>query len=234
MANRKKNIVTDAKSSPIARGKRLKSLRMMADLSRKCVEEKYRISAGTLQSWEDGRYGGLTEKGAKRFLHVLQQEGIQCTSDWLLHGIGIGPQATDSLYLDRQQPVLEVEQMRANSADLAGEDQAIVTELLAFRRSNSNAIDIIVRDDGMGPSYQVGDYVGGKRRYNHDISNLVGRNCIIETTLGEIYLRHLRRGTGEHRYTLMCINPYTTVHEPTLYDVQLLSAAPVIWHRCKD
>ena len=231
-AKYKKGDVQAPKSSATARGKRLKSLRMMADLSRKAVEKKYQISAGTLQCWEDGRYGGLTEKGAKRFISALIQEGVECTSEWLLHGIGVGPQATDKLYLGS---ILNLE-MESQSPDEQQpiEDIAIVQELLTFRRFNSNAIDIIVKDDGMEPRFLRGDYVGGRRRYGESIIELIGRYCVVETNKGEVLLRCLRQGSEKGLYTLMCTNPHTNIPEPIVYDVQLVSAAPVIWHRSKD
>lgn len=78
-------------SSPAARGKRLKSLRLMADLSRHDIQDKYDISEYTLRSWEEGRHTGLTEQGAKRMLMVLKKEGIQVDIGWLLEGVGNYP-----------------------------------------------------------------------------------------------------------------------------------------------
>ena len=70
------------------RGRRLKLLRSMTGLPRKALEQKYHISASTIQSWEDAKAGGLTEKGAKRVIQVFHKEGIQCSLNWLLHGLG--------------------------------------------------------------------------------------------------------------------------------------------------
>lgn len=227
-----KDSIMLSKSSPLARGKRLKSLRMMADLSRKAMEKKYSISAGTLQCWEDGRYGGLTEKGAKRFVTALTQEGIECTVEWLLHGVGVGPQATDKLYLGAAG-VHGNDNFEINP-NVDSDEASIVQELLTFRRVNQNAIDIKVLDDGMEPDYLQGDYVGGKRRYGDDITSLLGSPCIVETTKGDVLLRCVRSGNQKNHYTLVCTNPLSTVTELITYNVQLVSAAPVIWHRTKD
>jgi DNA-binding transcriptional regulator YiaG len=221
--------VNDIKSCPEARGKRLKRIRMLAGLSRKMVETKYQISASTLQSWEDGKAGGLTEKGAKRIMHSLREEGLQFSIEWLLHGIGSGPQISDRIYTNISPSLAEEE------CNLPmGEESALVKELLAFRQCNKDAIDIVVNDDGMEPYFSIGDYIGGKRRFDKDIISAIGLDCIVETSLGEHFLRRLRHGSTEGVYTLTCLNPNTSLDKPTLYDVQLISAAPVIWQRRRD
>src|SRR3990167_5603041 len=74
-----------------ARGQRVKILRALANLDRKNVEERYHINFNTLKGWELARHGGLTENGAKKILMMCECEGIQCTLDWILYGIGMGP-----------------------------------------------------------------------------------------------------------------------------------------------
>lgn len=221
----------DQKSTPEARGKRLKSLRMMAGLSRKALEDKYGLSASTMQSWEDAKAGGLTEKGAKRAIDVFRQEGIRCAVDWLLYGIGLPPQLSDKLFQHQTQ----VDEEGGTDGKVGGsEERAIVNELLAFRQHNPDAVEFIVADDGMSPFYTKGDYVAGKRRYHNDIEKLVGLDCIIETKENEVILRRLKAGSYNGTFTLICINPSTTVNEYACHDRELLSAAPVIWHRRKD
>lgn len=78
-------------SSSQARGKRLKTLRKLADLTREDIAERYAISASTLRSWEDGRATGLTEQGARRIIGAFKSEGIQCNIGWLMYGKGNQP-----------------------------------------------------------------------------------------------------------------------------------------------
>lgn len=225
MVNKIQN--NDPMSSAAARGKRLKTARLMAGLTRKGLEKKYGISASTIQSWEAAKAGGLTERGVTRVIPILRQEGIFCSSEWLLYGVGNPPQPTN-VHTQR------TEESNAPILPELPEDKVIVQELLAFRELNVNVVDLIVTDDGMGPHFQTNDYVGGKRRTGDDISELIGVDCIVETSNNEIFLRHLRPGSRSGVYTLICTNPDTTVPVPTLYDQQLLSAAPVIWHRRHD
>jgi transcriptional regulator with XRE-family HTH domain len=220
--------ILDQKSTPEARGKRLKSLRMMAGLSRKALEDKYDVSASTMQSWEDAKAGGLTEKGAKRGIEVFRQEGIRCTVDWLLYGIGLPPQLSDKLF--QQQIKLQAFEDRVEIT----EERAIVNELLAFRQHNPDAVEFIVPDDGMAPLYRKGDYVAGKRRYNEAIGNVLGMDCIVETKENEVLLRRLKLGSQPNVYTLICLNPDANVTEYALHDREILCAAPVIWLRRKD
>jgi transcriptional regulator with XRE-family HTH domain len=221
--------ILDQKSTPEARGKRLKSLRMMAGLSRKALEDKYDVSASTMQSWEDAKAGGLTEKGAKRAIEVFRQEGIRCAVDWLLYGIGLPPQLSDKLF----QQHVQLQESLEDRVEVS-EERAIVNELLAFRQHNPDAVEFIVPDDGMNPMFHKGDYVAGKRRYNDAINNVIGLDCIIETKENEVLLRRLKMGTQSGVYTLICLNPGTSVAEFALHDREILSAAPVIWFRRKD
>jgi HTH-type transcriptional regulator, cell division transcriptional repressor len=222
--------ILDQKSTPEARGKRLKSLRMMAGLSRKALEDKYSVSASTMQSWEDAKAGGLTEKGARRAIEVFRQEGIRCAVDWLLFGIGLPPQLSDKLF---QQHVQLQEELAGIRMDVS-EERAIVNELLAFRQHNPDAVEFIVSDDGMAPFFMKGDYVAGKRRYNEGIDHVLNMDCIVETKENEILLRRLKPGSKSGLYTLVCLNPVSGVIEYALHDKEILSAAPVIWLRRKD
>ncbi len=223
----KKSQINDPKSSPIARGRRLKAARMMSGLTRNGLEEKYGISASTIQSWEAAKAGGLTERGVKRVIPVLRQEGIFCTSDWLLYGVGTPPQPTNLHFTQAAEPP-------TTNNHVLPEDKAIIQELLTFRNLNPGFIDLVVADDGMAPQYDMNDYVGGKRRMGDEMTRLIGIDCIVETSNNEILLRRIKAGSRAGVYMLMCTNPDTNLKSPTLYDVELHSAAPVIWHRRHD
>ena len=74
-----------------ARGRRAEVARKMAGLSRKQVCEKYGISTSTIQSWEDGKAGGLTAKGANRLTKAYSTAGIIVDPTFLLFGEGRQP-----------------------------------------------------------------------------------------------------------------------------------------------
>lgn len=83
--------MTDELSTPQARADRLRRLRHLANLSRKdmCDQE---LNINTLKAWELARFGGLPKDGAEKVIKRVAKEGVMCTSDWLLHGLGAGPQ----------------------------------------------------------------------------------------------------------------------------------------------
>lgn len=215
--------IKDPKSSAQARGRRLKTARMMTGLTRNALEQKYGISASTIQSWEAAKAGGLTERGVKRILNVLHQEGVACTGDWLLYGIGPAPQPTGI------QAVAD-----AGVEAQLPEDKAIIQELLHFRQLHREAVDMLVTDDGMEPHYLINDHVAGKRRTGRDIADIIGMDCIVQTAQNDIQFRRVMKGSQPGRYNLVCTNINTSYPMPVLYDQQLLSAAPVVWHRRHD
>ena len=226
--------VTDQKSNAESRGKRLKSLRMMTGLSRKALDEKYNISASTIQSWEDAKAGGLTEKGARRVITVFKKEGIRCSLDWLLYGIGYPPQLSNKLFDEDEEGSTGGSGTPLSGGEVANEDRAIINELLVFRQNNPDAVEFIIADDGMSPFYSVGDYVAGKRRTGQAVESIVGLDCVVETMENEILFRRIKPSSKPGTYNLVCTNMESSVKEPIMYDREILNAAPVIWHRRKD
>lgn len=220
--------IIDNPSSAKARGKRLKMARKMTGLTRKGLEEKYGISASTVQSWEAVKAGGLTEQGAQRIISVLQSEGFLCSADWLLQGIGSPPEPTN-LYFPM---------VRENAAVYSLPEEVIVEkELTIFQKIHRDVLSLVVNDDGMEPYYNIGDLVAGKcRRTPETINQLIGFDCIVETAAHEILLRRVKPSISGKTsyYNLVCINPNTAVTTPILCEQKLVSAAPVVWHRCRD
>lgn len=210
-------------ASPESRGKRLKLLRKMANLTRSDIEETYQISASTLRSWEEGRQG-LTEQGAKRIMIVLRDRGIQCSVGWLLYGSGSEPKFTGALYQ-------ELSNVITAPATASSEEANIQAELDFFCERNNDAITMLIDDDGMEPHYKQNDYVAGIKHYAEEIEALMGCDCIVETQKGITYFRQLRKGSKRGCYTLVCTNLQTSLSEPVLYNVELATAAPAIWHR---
>ena len=211
----------DNLSGSAARARRLVRVRMMAGLDRPRLQIGHEISAGTLRSWESGRYP-MTEKGAKRMLEVFRQEGVQCSLAWLMHGQGNIPVVLPESFI--KEGVISDQKQ-------SFENEALDEEIALFCRHHSQAIHHKVADDGMEPFYSPGDYVAGERLYEEKIQTLIGKTCIIETQKGEVFVRSLRQGTKKNCYTLQCLNIATSQTDPTLYDIELVSVAPVLWHR---
>lgn len=225
-------LTEDPRSSKESRAKRLESLRGLTRLSRQDFAKKCGVKPGSFQNWEGPRFGGLTEKAAKKIIRGIKTLGINCNLEWLMYGIGPSPQIDERLYLNESNlPVNEAPNFYiANDEEI----QYIAEELLIFRNHYGDVLDYVVNDDGMEPLYKAGEYIAGKASHHQEIEQLIGSDCIVKTLDGDILLRSLKRGSLQGRYTLVCTNPHTTVAKPTLYDVELLSAAPVLWVRRRN
>lgn len=227
-----KNSAKEKPSSIKNRGVRLKRLRNLTGLSRQDIEDKYKIPANTLRSWEDGLNTGLTEQGAKRMLIALRGENIRCSIGWLLNGTGNSPEGIASnLFQDNQ--IHYDNRSSTTLSPIKEENKNIQIEISTFCNLHTNATFLEITDDGMEPFYQNHDYVAGIMYHDDNILEAVGKNCIIETKSGETYVRQLRLGKKSGHFNLICLNTQTTSEEPAIYDVKLAYAAPVLWHRIK-
>ena len=214
------------------RAKRLKSLREMTGLSRNDFHKRYGIPRGTLQNWESARFGGLTLKGARNIVIAFNAEGISCEVDWLLHGAGAGPQFTEHTPSQRNTELKKP--VDVNEHIFEAETNIITKEILLFRQHHPNSIDIVVSDDTMQPNWKPGDYIAGIKRFQEDINDTVGKYCIVQTQEYGNLLRKVMHGDDPELFNLTIINYKTKVKKPVLYNVPIISSAPVIWTRKID
>lgn len=222
----------DPKASKFARAKRLLAARHLLGLSRDTLGERHGITRGTLQNWETPiRRNGLTLNGAKRIAHALKAEGLNCTVEWLMYGVGDPPQITENLLTAFATKSID---MKPNEETEQEETAQISKELLIFREAYPDYIDMIVPDDAMAPRFIEGEFIAGRRRFGDNIDSVLQLDCIVHLADNEIILRNIRPGSQPGLYTLACTNPNTKIKKPFLYDVELLSAAPVIWARRRN
>ena len=210
----------------LARAKRVASLRQLTGLSRRAFAERYGVAPGTLQHWENG-LPSISQQGAKRLIKALASGDIHCGLEWLIYGIGTPPQLPHALSLGHPQQPRE-----ALSNDL--ETRFIADELALFQAHYPASIEMVIADDGMLPAYRPGDLVAGIRHYHADIEKIIGQDCIVFTKSSDLLLRQLRKSHIQGYYNLHCLNPQASVIKPILYDVELVSAAPVSWIRRKS
>lgn len=215
-------------ASAQAKGERVKRIRHLANLSREALCAESEVNLATLISWEVGRFGGLSQKGALRVIARVAKEGVFCTPEWLLYEVGAGPQVMADF-----KKLSQVDTVSFPVSDL-DESAVIVEELMLFRQLNKHAIDYIVDDEAMLPFYNIGDYVGGTKRTGEKIKDLVNLDCIVQTKDGRLVMRRLQAGPKEHTYNLVGINLQAKAATAIIYDVELHAAAPVIWHRRKQ
>src|SRR3989338_4637393 len=125
-------------------GERLRRARILAGIStRREFEQKYKISANTLQGWEQGK-NPLSKKGAKRIIEALKNEGLICSLEWLMQGHGVPPRAFE-MSKSELTSVFDVENL-LNQMNLQ-EEQAIYQELQCFKAHSPSPIIITISDD---------------------------------------------------------------------------------------
>lgn len=219
----KKVIVTDNESSPEGRAQRLRMIRNLANLSRKQLCDLCDVNINTLIGWEVARFGGLPLDQAEKIIQGVAQKGVECTLDWLIYEIGAGPKViTDYLTATTDA------QKKTKPTNIKNTENQLLSELIFFRKQSNDAVTFLVEDDGMCPFYNDGDYVAGIKLYGEKIKSVIGRDCIVQGSNGEILLRNLRAGTEVGKFTLACINPQTAIDKPIIYNATITSAAPVI------
>lgn len=215
----------DDLASPKAKGERLRRIRHLANLSREEFCSEGEINLTTLISWEVGRFGGLSAKGAARVIARVAKEGVFTTSEWLLYEIGMGPE------VKADYKKLKLPQENSDSEIIIPEKTAIIEELILFRKLNKNAIDCLIEDDAMLPHYRQGDYVAGTKRFGERIKLLVSKDCIVQMNDGRIIMRNLQLGPRENSFNLISTNLHAKTKNAIIYDVNVVVAAPVLWHR---
>jgi transcriptional regulator with XRE-family HTH domain len=226
----KKSLLQDnALSSPESKAERLKRVRNLANLSREEFCADGCVKLATLISWEIGRFGGISRKGAVTVITRVAKEGVFVTPEWLLHEVGVGPEVQADY-----KKISKPKEKTRSVIKIPTEKNRMVEELLAFKNLNKYAIDYLVNDDTMLPHYHPGDYVAGTSRFDDKIKLLIGYDCIVQTKDGRIWVRHLQQGPRADSFNLVPTNLKTKTKHAIVYDVELASAAPIIWHRRKE
>lgn len=227
----------ESTDSQEARGIRARYIReKVLGLSRNKFSKRHKdleLTVSTLQNWEDARYGGLTEKGARKLIEAFAKEGINCSLQWLLFGIGDAPPEIRDFNLVVANIVgsKATADFPPSNLPRVTDEESIAKELRYFRELHVDAIDAIVNDDGLCPYVEPGDCVAGIRLTGQDIHRAIGFNCIIQTYTGQILVRKLEAGSEPGLFTLICTNLDTQVSDAKLLNVKLFSVAPIIWLR---
>lgn len=185
------------------------------------------IAPGTIQNWEDARFDGLSEKGAIKIVKGCQNTGIDCKFEWLFDGKSVPP----AIYNSSLPVTIDNLTKFSENVPPSQSENLIVKELRIFHELHKDAVDAIVNDDGMAPCLARGDYVAGIRCFDENIEKALGFPCIIQTQSGNIFIRKLELGTQKGHFSLVCTNADASVQPFQMIDVQVFSAAPIIWIR---
>ncbi len=85
-------------SGQVSQGQRFKRLRLMTGLNQAEFAQALGYSRASINYWENASNGGLTSQGAKKTIEIAEQHGVICSLDWLLLGIGLGPQLVEAVH----------------------------------------------------------------------------------------------------------------------------------------
>ena len=185
-------------------------------LTREELSKLSGISINTLQNWERTLNKGISEKGAQRLIEVYRSQGIECTLEWLLHGVGAPP------YSPLQKTTIQHRQ--------ASEELSIQQELALFQKLNANALSLNITDDAMLPSYWPGDRVAGCAYEGKELEKVSGLISIVELENGKKLLRLVEQSDRSPHFNLYCTNK-ASLQTQVLNEVKLIRAAPVLWLR---
>ncbi len=203
------------------RAKRLRYLREeVLRLTRAEMAKKFRgVTEASLQNWEYAQYVGLSERGAILISNGCETFGINCSVEWLMHGIGEPP----GELLTKKKKITEI-----SSSEAESEEAKIIKELKFFYSLNPDSIDTIVNDNTMNPCFYLGDHVAGKRYFNEEISKALDKPSIIQLKTGELLVRVLKKESDD---TYLAINTIKKGAGKKLEKTQILSVAPILWIR---
>lgn len=216
-------IATTENQESLSIGKRIRLARMLTNLTRKNIFDKYGISPSTLRAWEAG-INSLTEYNAQKLYKAFRAEGLSLGKDWILNGSS--KEDEDNLYSNEANELSSVLDIEANLK--------IFEEISFFKKNYLNTITIEVTDDGLHPLYEIGDYIGGIN-VTSDIlvKSLVGKFCIVTATNEKIYTRKIFRQEPDGSYLIGNTNPLTNIEAPQNFSCYIKSAAQIIRRWCQ-
>jgi HTH-type transcriptional regulator, cell division transcriptional repressor len=211
------------------RARRLKFLRKMTGLSMKEFAQHCNLGLTTVNYWEQG-YSSITERGIKKVTRAMREEGIECSTIWLLSGLGEQPKITDPSKLSKInyptiQPSLQIIQEEKTNRYLHGK---IKEEIKVFETSYPDNLIYPINDESMLPLYRKGDIVAGKKLTGKNMELANGIDCIIELEKNKLALRRVRIGHSINTFDLYVMNPEASLEFPPLRNAKILSLAPII------
>ena len=167
----------------VERADRLKKLRAMTGKNRKDFAKRHQISVATIQNWEAPRFGGLSEKGARKMIQCLACEGIYVSQEWLMMGLGNQPQlAQGSVRSEKNH-----ERKRFSATQ-------VKKETMALKKLYKKNTMYELQDEGLIPFYEPGDiFIGVLRESTKEQTAMVNGLCIVQLEGGVRVLRYVKK-----------------------------------------
>lgn len=182
--------------------------------------KKYGISASTLSQVEGG-FIKLSPVFAEKLVSAFQEEGLACSTEWLMEGTGAPPTLLTSLSK-------EVEEDVPVNSDL-DEDRKILMESLYFETLNKNSVVYRITQKDLSKEFDIGDYIGGIRIFDN-FDTLIGNKIIAELKDKTIHVGFLTKGSINNKYSII---PFDLKEGIVQHNIPLKSGAKILWHRKK-
>lgn len=203
------------------RGRRLKICRNLANCSLQHLSSIYKMSISGLAKWERGELL-ISEKNAPKIVNMLVSEGVLCTEQWLLHGLGNAPTVSGGVAYFQSKVSSD-----PDISDISPQ-LAIFSEIEFFKRHNKGSILKTVPDESMHPLFKMGDYVGGIEIHPEDYEKANGEYVIVELESGQIFIRQFFIHQGKIVLIALNMGGYPN---PFFLDLPPKRLCPIVFHR---
>lgn len=134
-------------------GLRIKAARVLTKLTQEGFAEKFKFGYASVKNWELGR-SIPREDTVGRILDAFVECGVKTTRDWLLFGLGSGPN-----HFDNTDEGIPLGTLRSDSSDF-GHEMAQFERLCT--KNNIRPLVVTVSDDFMRPFFFKGDIIGAE------------------------------------------------------------------------
>lgn len=205
-------------------GKRIKAIRALTGLKREVFSQKHNINIHSLRSWELD-IANISRRSLKSLLASFQKEGIGCSEEWILKGIGPKPFFRVNKTVDDQKETLSFD----------AHAETMHQEADFFLSVGCKRITMAVEDNDLFPYFEAGDSVGGVRVEPKELSNAFGKFCIVNSPVShdKLLIRLVYPHDRSGFYNLLLPYPLAKEGEKNAFGIELTTCAPIVWHRKK-
>lgn len=217
------------------RAHRLRFLRKITSLSMKEFAQHCNIGLTTLNYWEQG-YSNITERGAKKVSKAMREQGVECSTIWLMAGLGEQPRIVDCSKLSKlNYPYVKSQAQLIHEEHTSYLRGQIKEEVTLFQTTYPDSLIYFVSNDSMQPLYCKGDVVAGKKLADKDMELANNTDCIIEFEKNNLEIRRVKIGQSLNSFDLYVIHAESSLDFPPLRNYKVNTLAPIsrIWRRAK-
>lgn len=209
--------------SPVAIGRRLAVLRVMAGLNRHDLSQQAEVSKTSISYWEHGKGSPMTVRSIGKIIQTFNHLGIRCNEEWLKTGNGEPP-------INITQSTKTPPQNIDSNVDI--QNVRFCQELNIFLTTHQHLDKKIaimkVENNSMFPAFEKDDVIGGIFLPISSIDFSKEKNCIIKKE-NILDLRRVRASSNHGLFNLSyfsydpgCSHPFEC------HDVKLDLIAPVL------